>query len=144
MDEQKSKLNLLALLPCPLKVPIEEAFELFLQQTEGLKNKHFRYVIEGNANKQMDYEKEIGSYKQIDEIPDIIISAGINGFYTKTFRKKFIEKKLFYDEIVYPHNELFMEMGIQDPSQSYTIFTANTLVMVVDVMRMGDRKVPQT
>lgn len=143
MDEQKSTLNLLALLPCPLKVPIQEAFELFVQQTEVLKNKHFQYVIEGNANKQVDYEREIENYKQLDEIPDIIISAGINGFYTKAFREKFIEKKLFYNEVEYPFNELFMEMRMPDASKSYTIFTANTLVMVVDITRIGERKMPQ-
>ena len=51
----QQNLNLLALLPCPLKVPLEQAFHGFLAALPAQQRDSITYCIEGNANSQIDY-----------------------------------------------------------------------------------------
>ncbi|MFA7060877.1 MAG: hypothetical protein WC156_08670 [Pedobacter sp.] len=48
-------MNLFALLPCPLKVPLEEAFNGFLTTLAAEDRANLTFCIEGNANRQLNY-----------------------------------------------------------------------------------------
>jgi hypothetical protein len=75
--ETTDKLNLLALLPCPLKLPLQEAFNRFIQEIYLNESSTLEYLIEGNANNQYSYYSYVEQFDDIDEIPDIVISPGI-------------------------------------------------------------------
>lgn len=143
---EADNLNLLALLPCPLKVPLEEAFNKFLKKS-GIKEKHkLKYLIESNANNQLSYNKYVSQFESIDDIPDIVISSGVNCFYSKSFVKKFIDKDLFVDVAAadYISNKSLEGVGIKDPGGNYTIFSMNILVMVADLTKIGELPLPET
>lgn len=137
-DISLENLNLLALLPCPLKVPIEMEFN----NCFGNENTTLNYLIEGNANNQLSYNTQIESYTNIEYIPDITITSGINNFYSKNFRKKFIEKGYFYDAADYKPNSIFSNINLKDPEGNYTIIASNILVMVADINALGDIEPP--
>lgn len=137
------KMSLLALLPCPLKLPLQEAFEEFLQNGKIKKPKNFSYLIEGNANNQLSYYSYVDNFNDIDEIPDVIISPGINSFYYKRFVEKFIDKGLFVDAAEYEPKGVLSNIGIKDPGSNYTIVSMNLLVMVVDKLKIGNTPIPQ-
>lgn len=129
------KKDFLALLPCPLKVPLEKAF------LESIGEKDFSYALEGNANHHelfTDTEEDI----DFEDIPDILISSGVNKFYYKPFIDAYIKKGLFedvFDEGHYKDNPY----ELNDPFKSLHIIAMNLLVMAVDLTVLGDKKMPR-
>jgi ABC-type Fe3+ transport system substrate-binding protein len=138
--EVRDKMNMLALLPCPLKLPLQEAF---LQYANNDIAKSCNYLIEGNANNQYSYYDYVEQFHDIDEIPDIIITPGINSFYYKKFADKFIKKGLFSYVAESVPNSSFSEAGILDPESNYNILYMNLLVMVVDKLKIGSTPIPK-
>ena len=138
--EVRDKLNMLALLPCPLKLPLQEAF---LQCVNNDIVKSCNYLIEGNANNQYSYYDYVEQFDDIDEIPDIVITPGINSFYYKKFVDKFIKKGLFAYVAEPVPTCTFSEAGILDPEVSYNILYMNLLVMVVDKLKIGNTPIPK-
>lgn len=138
-DINLQNLDLLALLPCPLKVPIEMEFKNHFQN----ENTILKYLIEGNANNQLSYNTQVENYTDIESIPNITITSGINNFYSKSFRKNFIEKGYFYDAANYRANSVFSNIDLKDPEGNYTIIASNVLVMVADINAIGDIEPPK-
>lgn len=139
---EDASLNLLALLPCPLKVPLQEEFNKFFQDYSKKNNIKLDYLIESNANNQLSYNKYVGQFEDIEDIPDIVISTGVNCFYSKRFMEKFIDKGLFIDAANYMPDERLRKTGIKDPGGNYTLFSMNLLVMVADLTKLGDLSLP--
>lgn len=140
--EIEDKLNLLALLPCPLKLPVQEAFRSYINSGNIKPEDNLDYLIEGNANNQLSYYSYVEQLDDIDEIPDIVISPGINSFFYKSFVNKFIDKGFFADAAQYIPNDALSRVGIKDPGNNYTIITMNLLVIVVDKIKIGNRPLP--
>lgn len=138
-EEVLKNLDLLALLPCPLKVPVEVEFNNFIEEKKVALN----YLLEGNANSQLNYNDKIEKYEDINEIPEIVISSGVNSFYYKNFVNKFVDEGYFYDASKDLDNK-FSDCGIKDPDENYTIIAANILIMVVDLKALGDLPVPSS
>ncbi|MBC2582792.1 ABC transporter substrate-binding protein [Clostridium sp. DJ247] len=143
MSIDEKNLNLLALLPCPLKVPIEEEFKNFIKSLKNERNIEFNYLVESHATNQLSFYEKVNNYESIDDIPDIVITPGINSFFHKSFIDKFISKDIFTDVTNYDVNKNFKEGGIQDPDGHYTMFSMNILVMVVDLVQLGDLPMPK-
>lgn len=141
-DETK-KLNMLALLPCPLKVPIEEKFNSFYKELKLNEKLNFNFMIDGNANKQVSYYDHIDEFESIEEVPDIIISPGINRFFYKNFVDKFINKGFFMDKADYEPN-VINKINFKDPDGNYTMISMNLLIMVVDLTRIKDLPIPES
>lgn len=140
MNNLDKNLNLLALMPCPLKVPIEQEFTNFINQLEA---NNITYLIDSNANNQLSFYDKVDDFTSIDDIPDIIISSGINNFFRKPFVDRFIDKGLFVDVSSDKISELLKKSGIKDPDGNYTIISMNILVMVVDLTQIGDLPIPK-
>ncbi|MBK8806786.1 MAG: ABC transporter substrate-binding protein [Bacteroidales bacterium] len=137
------ELHFMAMLPCGLQNPFKELIETHInshkEQYEGL-----NYLVEGNLNHVLSYYPLVDSFVSIDELPDIIIASDVNNFLHRPFIEKFIEKGLFEAYLPFtPHNYLD-DIGYPDPSNNYTMLTANMLIMAVDKTRLGNRKMPQT
>ena len=136
-------LNLFALLPCPLKVPLEEAFNGFLSTLPDEQRSKLTYCIEGNANSQLDYADYADHFETLDDMPDIIITPGFNSFFHPYFVERFIKTGQFTSANTYAGDRHLAAMGITDPDNHYTMLAMNLLVLVVDHTRLGDRPVPQ-
>lgn len=137
-----SRLNLLALLPCPVKFPLQEAFKQYVEEGK-IPTDNLQYLIESNANNQLSYYQYVEHFEDEDEIPDIVISPGINSFYYKDFEEKFMDKGIFADVTEYMPNKIFDGINIKDPEQRYTIISMNLLVMVVDKLKIGNIPMPR-
>ncbi|MDF2571215.1 MAG: hypothetical protein K0R55_2819 [Sporomusa sp.] len=144
MFESSSRhLNMLSLLPCPLKVPMQSELKLFLDYLREEKNLPLNYCIESFFNDHLDYEDYLEHFEEPDEIPDIIMTAGYSFFY-KNFMDRFVTKGVFADVINRPVNSRLAEAGLIDPDGHFTVIGANILVMVVDKNRLGSIPMPQT
>ncbi|MHC1684539.1 MAG: ABC transporter substrate-binding protein [Clostridiaceae bacterium] len=140
--EDKS-LNLLALLPCPLKVSIEDQLIKLIKKVKEENNLNLKYLIDSNSNKSLSYNEYVKEIDNINDLPDIIISSGINVFYFKNFADKFINKGLFIDVSDDNINKSLIDVGIKDPYGEYTIFSMNLLIMVADLTKIGDLPLPE-
>jgi ABC-type Fe3+ transport system substrate-binding protein len=137
-------LNLFALLPCPLKVPLEEAFDGFLATLPAVQRAGLTFCIEGNANTQIDYADYADHFETLADMPDIIITPGFNSFFHPHFVERFIRTGRFASISTFAGDRHLAAMGITDPDGHYSMLAMNLLVLVVDHTRLGERSVPQT
>lgn len=136
----KSKYDVLGLLPCPIKVPIEISFE---EMINDFKSKgDFEYLIEGNANYEVMWMDESSHIPSKEELPKLIISSGINSFYRRDFRTKAIEEKYFKE--IQEIDEEVINSGLSDLKGNYYIMALNYLVMVVDLTKLEGRDIPKS
>ena len=136
-------LNLFALLPCPLKIPLEAAFNGFLTTLPPEKRAGLTYCIEGNANNQIDYADYADHFESPADMPDIIITPGFNSFFHPHFVRRFIRSGTFASVTAYAGDRQLAAMGITDPDGHYSMLAMNLLVLVVDHSRLGERPVPR-
>lgn len=136
-------LNLLALLPCPVKVPFEQAFEEFLATLPPERAGRLACRLEGNANLESEYYRTIGGITSPDELPDIVISPGFNSFYEPPFVSRFIATGLFSSVNTFAGDRHLARLEVSDPNGRYTMLAMNLLVPVADLKRLGDRPVPR-
>jgi ABC-type Fe3+ transport system substrate-binding protein len=140
----QDNLNLFALLPCPLKVPLEEAFNGFLATLTAEQRASLTFCIEGNANSQIDYADYADHFEILEEMPDIIITPGFNSFFHPHFVERFIKTGRFASVNSFAGDRHLATIGITDPDGHYNLLAMNLLVLVVDRTRLGNSPLPQS
>ena len=136
----KPKYDVLGLFPSPIKVPIEIGFDNMINNLEY--ECDFKYLIEGNANYEVMWMDESSHIPLKEELPRIIISAGVNSFYRNDFRTKAIEEQ-YFKEVKGIEDEL-TENDLSDLEGNYHIMALNYLVMVVDLTKLENRDIPKS
>lgn len=138
-----SRLSLLGLLPCGLKVPFAKAVTSFFEQYLAEGNSPITYAVEGNVNQELSYYKFVDQVESVDELPDIIVSSDFNAFFYHRFRQRFIDQGHFVDVSPSRINSAFDGTGILDPLGQFTMLTVNPLIIVADLARIGTRPLPR-
>ena len=141
---ENSNLSLFALLPCPLKVPLEEAFLAFLAALPEERRAAISFCLEGNANSQLDYADYADHFETLADLPDIVITPGFNSFFHPNFVERFIKSGQFASVNLCDGDRQLSALGITDPQGHYTMLAMNLLVLVVDHSRLGERAVPRS
>lgn len=137
----QKNLQFLALLPCPVKIPFHSMFSEFLGREWG-GSPPFHYLVESNANNQLAYYQHIDTFQTLDDMPDIVISPGLNGYYHRYFVENF-KKKNYFSDVLAPAGSPYEHLDLRDPSGHYSVIGANIEVMVIDNDRIGDRNIPE-
>ena len=127
-DIRGTQPTLLALLPCGLKVSLNNALQTFAEQL-AQNDTPLAYLAEGNVNHELSYYPYIDSVESVEELPDLILSSDINAFYHHRFLEKFIEPGHFIsvNSPMAPH---MADIGFADPHGHFTMFCGNALVIV--------------
>ena len=135
------RLNLLTLLPCPLKIPLQSELNFILDQLkqQGLP---LNYSIDISANKYMNYADYMKYFEDPDEVPDVILTTGYDIFH-QNFMERFVKAGVFANLPRRAVNPQLEQAGIVDPDGFFTVIAVNTLVMVVDKKRMGNLPMPR-
>lgn len=139
---QSPPLHLLALLPCPVKVPLEIAFSDYLETLPNERAAALQYCIEGNANNETEYYAAVERVTTLEQLPDIIITPGFNSFFEYPFVERFITTGQFSSVSKYAGDHHLAALGVCDPGGHYTMLAMNLLVPVVNHLRLGNRPVP--
>lgn len=134
-------LSMVALLPCPLKVPLQSELNAYFEQLLEQKGLPLNYFIDAFFNNHLKYDDYLNHIEEADEVPDIILTAGFNFFY-RNFVTRFIDKGVFATVMDRPAHHRLAEAGIIDPEGHFTVIAVNMLVMVVDKDRLGNLPVP--
>jgi ABC-type Fe3+ transport system substrate-binding protein len=140
---RQGDIHLLALMPCGLKVPFGKALATFINDLGPLDGKPVNYSVESNLNFESSYYPCASHIDNLDELPDILVSADFNPFFHHRFYRRFIQPGHFVDTMAYTPNRLFTEAGIIDPHRQYSIIGVNPLIVVADLQAVGDRPLPR-
>ncbi|GAF04014.1 ABC transporter substrate-binding protein [Saccharicrinis fermentans] len=140
---RQENLHFSAMLPCGLRNPFKEFTEKFIQNNPNSFT-NFNYLIEGNVNHELSYYPLLDNIHNSDELPDIIMASDINNFFHEPFMKRFIHTGIFESYQANALNKYLEQVQYADPHQHFTMYTANMLVIVVDMERLGHRKAPTT
>lgn len=120
---------LLALLPCPIKMPIERAFG----DRVGELPERASFVVEGNANYDPSWSRIASHWTGIDDFPDIIIFPGVNFLHGKNFRERFIDTGCF---VALPDSLL-------TENSAYRKLCVNPLVIAYNGQKLAGKKIPR-
>lgn len=127
-DLHGAKPTLLALLPCGLKVSLDRALHNFSEEL-ARGGAPLAYLAEGNVNHELSYSPYIDAVESVDELPDLILSSDINGFYHRRFLERFLAPGHFVS-VNGPMAPRMAEIGLADPKGHFTMFCTNALVVV--------------
>ncbi len=143
MAAQKD-ITFLGLMPCGLKMPERRAFTQFINNLQARKNVNIQWAVEGNVNQELSYYSYIDTIRSRDELPDIILSADSNVFLGRRFHEQFVAGGGLTGYGGFPAGTNFLNAGIPDPENEYTILCVNPLVIVANLDQLNNRKLPST
>lgn len=142
--EKNNDINIIGLLPCPVRIPLQERFATFIEDYEKKTGLKVNYKFEA-ASIGLDYLREhVLSIEEVDKLPDIFISAGFEAFFDKRSLGKFKDKKIFIDLTDSEVNKKFKDLGIKDPNGDYSIISLVVAVFMVNKKELGDLPVPRS
>jgi ABC-type Fe3+ transport system substrate-binding protein len=127
-------------LPCPLKAPMGIALEN-LKQRLGPDAPWPRIFMDSCGKHTLN--DLASSLTEPDEVPDLIVSAGLNGFLSKSFRDRFATDGLLAQLPQDVHPAL-ADAGLVDPRGVCRIYGVNPLIIVAVRSRLGDLPVPRS
>lgn len=138
----QEELNLLALVPCGVKVPFSRAICDHLSDLQQSGEMALSYAVEGNLNWELSYYTYLKNIQNLEELPDVIVCSDINAFYHSDFYQRFVKDGNFTDVFVSPQTDSFKNAGIPDPQHYFTVLAVNPLVIVAVLDKVGQRPLP--
>jgi len=136
----EGKTNIVGLLPCPVRIPLLEAFGQYEDVKEV--NYDLRAASEG-----LDWLKdEVRGVEFEDGLADVYISAGFDLFFEEDLMKKFKDIGTFKDYTKIDYNTDFENdyMSLKDPSNEYSMLGVVPAVFMVNTKELGERPMPKT
>lgn len=141
----QEKLRLQGVLPCPVKIPLLEAYSAWAEENDM--NEKVDYELQA-ASMGLDWLVDAIDGKDNDDaIADVFISAGFDLFFDKNLIGKFKEKGVFKDITGFKHfNKDFdnEEMSLRDPDGHYSIIAVVPAVFLVNTDELNGRTAPRT
>lgn len=149
-DEDKSKkssgekdsVQILGVLPCPVKVPLTEAFE------NWFKDQNFDFTLEYDlkaASTGVDWLEDILKEQSEEKLPDLFISAGFDLFFDKKLFGRYKKENTFEDITDLPqYNRDFNNENIRlkDPNNQYSMIGVVPAVFLINEAELKGRKMP--
>ncbi|PID29569.1 MAG: spermidine/putrescine ABC transporter substrate-binding protein [Candidatus Cloacimonadota bacterium] len=143
--QENGDINLVGLLPCPVRIPLLEAFNKFIKSFEKEHNIRVSHELKA-ASMGLDWiEENIRGTEDADKLPDIFISAGFDTFFDKDLFGKFNEQGLFEDiSEQNEYNKLFAPYNMKDPKNNFSLIGVVPAIFLVNTDELGDLKMPET
>ena len=138
-----AELNIVGLLPCPVRVPLLEQFHSFLStMPEDVTVNHELKA----ASMGLDWvEENIVGVEDSAELPDLFISAGFDMFFDEKMIGKFKREGVFEDTTKLERfNPMFDDVELKDPRGHYAMIGIVPAVFLVNTKELGDLPIPRT
>ncbi len=140
---KRDQLDLLALLPCPVKLTLEQKLHQLIHKINEYYDTELQYKIVSNAVAQADIFQEIELCKSMDDLPNIMIAPGFSRFFYKDFVDRFRKRGFFESVCCETVSNVYQRLGISDPDSYYDLIAFNPLVFLVDKTRDQDYPTPR-
>lgn len=131
------------ILPCPVRLPLLEGFESFLEEKNLEENVDYDLKV---ASGGVDWIKDRIKGASEENLPDLFLSAGFDLFFDKELMGGFKEDGVFKDLISQEMNRDFQNdrIKLRDPDGNYSIIGVVPAVFLVNKEQIGDRDFPKT
>lgn len=139
---KNNTVKIAGVLPCPVKTPLTEAFEGWVN------DQNFDYNLEYElkaASMGIGWLKDALIQQSKEELPDLFISAGFELFFDKKLFGKYKSEDMFEDFTDFEHyNEDFENdyIKLKDPNKQYSIVGVVAAVFLVNVEELNGRSMP--
>ncbi len=140
-------LKIEGLLPCPVRIPLTESLEGFIEEYKKDQDYEIQYQLKA-ASMGLDWLKDI-LVKEEDEknLSDLFISAGFDLFFDEKLMGKFKEKGVFKDLTGFNKlNSMFDndEIDLKDPKGHYSMISVVPAVFLVNRNELNGREMPRS
>jgi len=142
-EKTGSMVNVAGLLPCPVRLPLLEGFDAFIEKYTAETGNTVSYKLEAASVGANWIEENIQGIENADELPDIFLSAGFETFFDQKTIGHFKEEGVFTDITGDAVNPDFADIDIKDPKKDYSIISAVPAVFMVNHDVLGDLPVPR-
>ena len=141
---EKSDIEVVGLLPCPVRVPLLEGFDNFIEDYKEKTGLKINYKLEAASVGANWIEKNLSNIEDESQLPDIFISAGFETFFDKRAIGRFKDKGVFKDITDMKLNDDFKDAQVIDPNDDYAIISVVPAVFMANLEELGDLPVPKT
>jgi len=141
----ENALNVMGLLPCPVRIPLLEQFGNFAKEYSEMYGSRIRYELKA-ASMGLDWvEENIKGKTDASQLPDLFVSAGFDMFFDEKMIGRFKKNGDFSDAVtVAGFNPLFKDLSLKDPRKHYSIISVVPAVFLINMDELGDRRVPES
>ncbi len=142
----RADLRLKGLLPCPVRLPLQEGLDKLLATFEA-KNLNVKASLQA-ASMGLDWIKdEVEAAESADDLDDLYLSAGFDMFFEEKYFGRFIRRGDFGDPLPWKDiNADFRNdyLKLKDPRGRYGILAVVPAVFLVNTVEIGKRPVPRS
>lgn len=143
-ENATSEIRIAGLLPCPVRLPLLEGFDSFIEGYTKDTGVSVSYKLEA-ASVGADWIKEnIQGIDAASELPDLFISAGFETFFDPQTIGRFKEQGAFSDLTPTTINSDFDGITMKDPKGHYGLISVVPAVFMVNLDELGDLPVPRS
>lgn len=142
-EKSGSQVNVSGLLPCPVRLPLLEGFDAFIENYTAETGNTVSYKLEAASVGANWIEENIQGIENADELPDVFLSAGFETFFDQKTIGRFKDQGVFTDITDDAVNPDFASIDIKDPKKDYSIIAAVPAVFMVNHDVLGDLEIPR-
>ncbi len=142
-EKADSQVTVSGLLPCPVRLPLLEGFDAFIEEYTQKTGNEVSYKLEAASVGAGWIEENIQGIKTAAELPDVIISAGFETFFDQKTIGHFKDQGIFTDTTDTAVNSDFAAIDIKDPKKDYSIIATVPAVFMVNHDVLGDLPIPR-
>jgi len=147
-SNSKNTIKIEGLLPCPVRVPLLDALESFLENNKNeLKETNINYELKAASMGLTWLKDSIENEDSESKISDLFISAGFDLFFDKKLIGKFKDKDVFEDiSNLDKYNKDFQNdyLNLKDPMKHYSMIGVVPAVFLINTNELRDREIPKT
>ncbi len=138
-------LNVVGLLPCPVRIPLLEGFTEFAKGYAEEHGREINYDLKA-ASMGLDWvEENIRGIDSADDLPDLFISAGFDMFFDEKMIGRFKKAGAFEDISGLDNfNSLFDGLDLKDPRGHYSMISVVPAIFLVNTDELDGRKCPES
>jgi ABC-type Fe3+ transport system substrate-binding protein len=138
-------LNVVGLLPCPVRIPLLESFNNFLEEFHKSESTQVNQELKAASMGLEWVENNIKGISEASDLPDLFLSAGFDMFFDEKMIGQFKRQGVFQDFTSYKSfNKSFNHIDLKDPAGHYSMIGVVPAVFLINLKELGDRPVPQT
>src|SRR3712207_5336611 len=143
-EKKENALSLLGLLPCPVRIPLLEGFQNFLQSHPEV---HVNYELKAASSGLAWLKKDVIEADHVDKLADMFLSAGFDLFFDHKWMGKWKSEGIFQDMTGLEHYNPDFEnehISLKDPKGDYSMIGVVPAIFLVNKAALGNRKMPES
>lgn len=144
-NESVETLKIKGLLPCPVRIPLQEGLDAFLDELR-IEGAHIETALK-SASMGLEWIKnEVKEAQNAVDLDDLYISAGFDMFFEDAYFGRFIKDLKFSNPLKWKNiNDSFdPSLQLSDDQNRYGIIAVVPAVFLVNTAILGDRPVPMS